>query len=113
MFIKLLYIGKVTKLVKMETMKKTYMMSFIVAMALFFVGFASATDIADNIQVEMNSVVLSGSDDNVIFAGDTVPVRVTFTAQVDAEDVRVEATINGFRSDISDRSDRFLSLIHI
>ena len=42
-----------------------------------------------------------------IFAGETIPLRVSFTADTNATDVRVKAWISGYRSDISDSSERF------
>jgi len=110
MFIKLLLILRLTKPIKMVTMKsKTFFMPFIVAMALFAVSFVLAADVAQSGSVitELNSVVLSSSSDTVVFVEDTVPVRVTFDADVDTQDVRVEVSINGLREDISDVTARF------
>ena len=42
-----------------------------------------------------------------IFAGETIPLRVSFTADTNASDVRVKAWISGYRSDISDSTERF------
>lgn len=42
-----------------------------------------------------------------IFAGETIPLRVSFTANANATDVRVKAWISGYRSDISASSERF------
>jgi len=58
--------------------------------------------------VNVNGIDLSNSNGNIAaFAGQTIPVKVTFTANVNASDVRVIVSLPGYRDDIESRSARF------
>lgn len=91
--------------------KKTLMIPFIVALMLVLVSFVSASNVVANDAinlVEFNGVRLDSSDVNMAgFAGETVPVRLTFEAGVTSNDVRVELEIYGGRNDIDVKSERF------
>jgi hypothetical protein len=92
----------------METMKRQIiLMPFVVAMAFLLISVVSAADLATSVSTEFNSVVLSSTSDVVSFTGNTIPVRVTFVAGTDADDVRVKILLDGMREDVSDSSERF------
>ncbi len=76
---------------------------------IFLVSVVSATSVVTIDDVTFNDVsLLDGSDNDMSgFAGEVVPVRVLFTANVDSEDVRVRAEIYGGRDDSVDTTSRF------
>ncbi len=80
---------------------------FIAVLTMMVVGFASA-DLARNIDTEFNGVTLiSGS---TVMAGDVnsiVPVRVTFDADDNMDDVKVKIYMEGHRDDVSASTSRF------
>ncbi len=47
------------------------------------------------------------SNNIAVFAGETIPVKITFTALDDAEDVRLKVWIAGYRSEVSESTGRF------
>lgn len=65
-------------------------------LAVFAVSSVSAALVSGSIAVEVNGVDASGVD-IATFAGDVLPVRVTFEAYDDASDVRIKAWISGSR----------------
>jgi hypothetical protein len=81
---------------------------FVAVLTLLFVSFASAAELADNVQTRFNDVVLTSTafplSGNV---GDSVPIRVTFDALEDARDVRIRVRMEGHREDISASTERF------
>jgi hypothetical protein len=91
----------------MEKMKKNLLLvSFVAVAALMILGFASA-ELATSVGTEFNSVSLGASTTMVGNVGDTVPVRVTFQALSNESDVKVKVSMEGFRDDVSDSTDRF------
>lgn len=98
--------------------KNTALISFIAVLTLAILSVVSAQAsmttgyftisglITSGIQTEFNGVEL-GNGIMAGMVGDTVPVRVIFTAQNTTEDVRVEVSMNGFRDDVSARTSRF------
>jgi hypothetical protein len=97
---------------KMKNMKRNVLLiPFVAVMTLLFFSMASALTDNDNIvsslDTEFNGVALSSW---ITMAGDVssvVPVRVTFTADADVSDVRVEVSMDGFREDIEAETNRF------
>ena len=90
---------------------KAFLVSFIalfaVAMAITMVAAVDFVSIED-VEVDSISVRDDLSGDNVAGSvSQTVPVVVKFTALEDASDVRVKAYIEGFKSDISEETERF------
>ena len=92
----------------MKNMKRNLLLvPFIVVLALMAVGFASA-DLADYIDTEFNGVELNMNVDTMAGAvNDVIPVRVTFRAYDDAEDVKVKVYMEGHRDDVSASTGRF------
>lgn len=84
---------------------KTLLVSLVAifALVLTFANVSATDDFVSKPSVEVNS--LSG---NVVsaFAGETLPVRVTFSGLSNASDVRIKVEISGAR-DVSYSSERF------
>ncbi len=97
----------------MENMKRnTLSVPLFVALTLFLVGFAAAGELAvpGSVETRFNDIVLSSAPSTTFvagFAGEVVPVRVTFTADTDMADVRVKVSMEGLRDDVSASTDRF------
>lgn len=98
---------------------KAFLIPFIAVFAVMFVGFASAQLVNTNtvfglmtpsgIAASFNDVQLVEGITTPIagFSGDTIPVRVTFTAARDASDVKVKIWIEGTKDDITASTNRF------
>jgi len=95
------------------------MFAIFAVFALLTIVSANTDNVADLVDIHNIAVTIDGadvSDSSVsgIEAGSVLPIKVVFKAvdsdedsDVDASDVRVRAEINGYRSDITDRTDRF------
>jgi uncharacterized membrane protein len=86
----------------------------IFAVSVFLVSGVAAAEVADDVVIWVNGVptVYQGTgivtfDDPAIFAGETFPIRVSFTGAQNAEDVRVEVEIDGYADGLEARTDRF------
>lgn len=77
--------------------------------ALTIAAFASARDLGvSNVRVSINGVDTINSSDVISGqAGDTIPLKVVFTADENASDVKVKADISGSRDDIQAETGRF------
>ncbi|MFH0808819.1 MAG: hypothetical protein V1888_04370 [archaeon] len=71
------------------------------------VGFASAGALTSNVIVEFNGEIIGLNDNLASFAGDVVPVKVTFTAESNASDVKIEVGMYDGRDDTDDSTGRF------
>jgi len=82
---------------------------FIAVLTLMVAGLASANLATPaDIHTEFNGVVLgSGTSTMTGTVNDLVPVRVTFTANEDASNVKVRVYMEGYRNDISASTNRF------
>jgi hypothetical protein len=76
-----------------------------VAIAMFLVVTVSAANLASNVEIEVDDINVA--DNPAVVAGETVAVEVTFTADVDASDVRVKAEIEGDKVDLYVMSKSF------
>ncbi len=83
---------------------------FVAVMTLLIVGFASA-DLAltGSVVVEFNGEVITDDDSENLasFAGDVVPIKVTFTADENASDVKIEVGMYDGRDDTEASTGRF------
>ena len=90
---------------------KVFLVPFVAALAILFIGMTSAYSTDFPIQnVEFNGVELHGfnSVDNIAgFTGENVPVRVTFRANTDSEDVKIRVEIYSGRDDVIETTGRF------
>ena len=75
---------------------KAFMIPFVAVLVIFMVGLVSAGDLSSGISTRFNDVALDSSVVTMAGAtGEVVPVRVTFNALEDAEDVRVKVWMEG------------------
>lgn len=76
---------------------KHILVSLVAVLALLVITSSASAFVAQPFAVEVNGVDVpsSGSVSIAAFAGQTIPVRATFTATQDAADVRVKAEISG------------------
>jgi len=91
-------------------MKKTFLATIVALFALFAVmSFVSADGMGDFTHSDSFSVTVDGMKDGPfgIEAGETIPIKVAFTAITDASDVKMRVWIDGYRSDIKDSTGRF------
>jgi hypothetical protein len=83
----------------------------IFAVMVFLVGSASAAELAniDIIWVKGMPVNYSNmfAESPAIFPGETVPIKVSFVALKDAQDVRVEVEIDGYGRGLESKTERF------
>jgi len=88
---------------------KTFLVPILAVLAICLVGFASAGELVNgSVTTTFNDVVLSTSGMTMAGAsGEVVPVRVTFNALNDAQDVKVRVWMEGFRDDVSSTTKRF------
>ena len=80
---------------------------FIAVLTFMVIGFASA-NLATDVYTEFNGVTLNSGATTM--AGDVdsvVPVRVTFDADEDMDDVKVKIYMEGHRDDVSASTNRF------
>jgi hypothetical protein len=98
---------------------KAYFFAFTAILAVIaMLGFSSAavtvqTLGVSNVAVSFNDVSLTGTPSVATIAGltgDTVPVRVSFTSNVNASDVRVRVSMEGFSNDV-DATTRRINLV--
>ncbi|MBI3333951.1 hypothetical protein HYZ97_00495 [Candidatus Pacearchaeota archaeon] len=86
---------------------KKNLVSLVAVFAVFALLASTVSAFATITSVEVSGVEgINGSANIAAFAGQTLPVRVIFTAQSNASDVRVKAWISGDR-DYSAASERF------
>lgn len=84
---------------------KTFWFALLTVLAVLVTA-NSVSALATSVSTTVNGIDVT-SQPVTIFAGETIPLRVSFTADTNATDVRVKAWISGYRSDISDSSERF------
>ncbi|MFA5992928.1 MAG: hypothetical protein WC796_04440 [Candidatus Pacearchaeota archaeon] len=78
---------------------KFILVSFIAVLTIAMLGtFASAASLdIKNQYVEVNGLPATGN--NAVISGDTLPVRIDFTANENASEVQVSAWVQGYRSE--------------
>jgi len=83
---------------------KNILVSFLlIASVLFLATAVSATTVSD---VKVNGVSALG-DDLAVTAGDTISVKVIFTADADASEVKIKATLEGNDDDVTAVTSKF------
>ncbi|MGD9275843.1 MAG: hypothetical protein PVJ67_01595 [Candidatus Pacearchaeota archaeon] len=88
--------------------KQTLVSFLAVALVLTLVATISAADIADDVRIKVDGIYAdSVSDDVAVIAGDTIEVKVYFTALEDATDVRIKAELEGEKVDVTERTSTF------
>jgi hypothetical protein len=92
---------------KMKMKSKNLLVFFLtIASVLFLVATVNATDIAMINSIEVDGMSTSGNPVSII-AGETITVKVFFTAWEDASDVRVKIELEGNKIDVDARTDSF------
>src|SRR3990167_4570179 len=84
---------------------KTFWFALLTVLAILATA-NSVSALATSVSTTVNGIDVVAQP-VAIFAGETIPLRVSFTANANATDVRVKAWISGYRSDISASSERF------
>lgn len=81
------------------------------AIAIFLVATVSASNIANNVAVNVDDINVYNNNVYTnaasVIAGDSVTIEVFFTADMDNTDVRVKATLEGDKVDVSSLSKTF------
>lgn len=89
-------------------MEKSILVSIIAVFAvLALIANVSATELTDEWSVTVNGADVIEATVSGIEAGETIPIKIVFTATEDASDVTVKAWIDGYRSDIMSKTGRF------
>ncbi len=91
----------------MKAKKTLFLLAFV--FAVFALTSVLAADIASNVNVYFKDLQLSTNNNSVGYVGETVPIRVIFTATTNAKDARIRVWLGG-NEEISS-STRKLSLI--
>ena len=97
---------------KMDT--KKLLVSFLAIVCVFsLVAIVSAAELANDVDVKVDGIFTEGNDVSVI-AGETIDVKVYFTALVgdgehdgEGANVRIKAELEGEKVDVSDRTETF------
>jgi hypothetical protein len=90
-------------MIKMRT-KNSLVFFLLAACVLFSLAVVNAAEIATVNSVEVDGNSASGSYDLSVVAGDTISVKVFFTALEDASDVKIKAEIEGDKLDVEKRT---------
>jgi len=95
-------------------MRKIVLIPFLAVIAILVVTMVSAwnswnvSDHAWDIETQFNGITLNSWDITMAgFTGEVVPVRVSFEAIRDAEDVRIKVWLEGTRDDVEAETERF------
>jgi len=90
-------------------MSKTILATIIALVAILTVmTFVSASaGLTDSFDVTVDGIEYSAGDTIGIEAGETIPLKVIFTATENASDVKLKVWIDGYRSEIKDETGRF------
>ncbi len=87
---------------------KNILVSFqAIVIALLLVATVSATELADPSNVIIKVDGIEVSDNVAVIAGETVDVKVYFTSEQNAPDVRIKASIEGDKLDVSEVTSSF------
>jgi len=93
----------------MTSIKNAVYLVAVLLVAVFAIASVSALGTVDSVQVNGVDVVedsVNLGNDMAVFAGQTIPIRVVFSADENASDVRVKAWISGSR-EYTAASERF------
>lgn len=89
-------------------MKSKAILVFLLAiLSVLAVQMVSASNLVDFKTVSISGEPVGTNQTIAVFAGETLPIRVSFTALEDERDVRVKAWISGYRRDTSSSTERF------
>ncbi|PIN77875.1 hypothetical protein COV15_01105 [Candidatus Woesearchaeota archaeon CG10_big_fil_rev_8_21_14_0_10_34_12] len=74
---------------------------------LSLVSMVSASELTNSVDLTVSGVDITTTTVSGLEAGETVPVRVVFTATEDVEDVRVKVWLAGYRDEVYTSTSRF------
>src|SRR3989338_10481433 len=74
---------------------------------LSLVSMVSASELTNSVDLTVSGVDIADTTVSGLEAGETVPVRVVFTATEDVEDVRVKVWLAGYRDEVYASTSRF------
>ncbi|VVB82664.1 Uncharacterised protein [uncultured archaeon] len=82
---------------------KNILVSFLVIASVLFLTTAvsAATPVTTTSVITVNDMTVDTAGSVSVLAGDTISVKVVFTAGADASDVKVKATIEGNKADVT------------
>ena len=92
---------KQTKMEKTKMNQKNLLVSFltVLAVSVFVMAVASASDLVSVEEVEVNGITDNGSGDISVIAGQKIALEITFEAVENASDVRIKANLEGSKVD--------------
>ncbi|PIN90667.1 hypothetical protein COU57_02845 [Candidatus Pacearchaeota archaeon CG10_big_fil_rev_8_21_14_0_10_32_14] len=80
----------------------------IVLLATSFVAAKTAVTSDASVYIFGNHVTPGSTGDVIgVTEGETIPIRVVFTSDITASDIKIEANIDGYRVDVQDETSRF------
>ena len=90
-------------------MKNAFLATIVVLFALMAVmNVVSAGElISGSFALTINGIDFESGNTIGVEAGETIPIKVVFTAADDAAEVKLKVWIDGYRSEITDKTERF------
>jgi len=103
-------VQNLTKFIKTQMKTKNVLVSIVALAAIVLLAttvIAARTSLTSDEKVYVRGNFVEDGDVISVNEGETVPIRVVFTSDVDASDVKVEARIDGYRVDVEAETSRF------
>jgi len=103
-------VQNLTKFIKTQMKTKNVLVSIVALAAIVLLAttvIAARTSLTSDEKVYVRGNFVEDEDVISVNEGETVPIRVVFTSDVDASDVKVEARIDGYRVDVEAETSRF------
>ncbi|MFA5060800.1 MAG: hypothetical protein WC494_00595 [Candidatus Pacearchaeota archaeon] len=91
----------------MKMKRNLLFVPFVAVLTLLMVSVSSASELASDLETSFNGVDLDSYTVMSGMTGNTVPVKVTFTALEDMSEVRVHIRMEGHREEVSTSTARF------
>jgi len=79
----------------------------VIASVLFLMSTIVAAEITSDYTVSVRDNVVNDGDVIGIVEGETIPIKVVFTSDVNGSNVKIEAEIDGYRVDVDDVTTEF------
>ena len=93
---------------KIQMKSNKLLVSFaVIASVLFLMSTVVAAEITDDYTVSVRDNVVGANDVISVVEGETIPIKVVFTSDIDASDVKIEAEIEGYKVDVEDETTPF------
>lgn len=89
-------------------MKKAFLATIVALVVLVAVmNFVSASELTNSFALTIDGIDYESGNTIGIEAGETIPIKVVFTASQDADEVKLKVWIDGYRNEIKDSTGRF------